>query len=166
MDDYALSLRAEVTWRGRRIETTSIYDAAHHYHYNYHRHYDATVGRYLEADPMGQMGGTNLYLYVHAKPTRWIDPFGLDACTRDFEAALKAEERRKEAEADKLAALATDDKEAYENADKRVNAFIKQHDKAMCCPADPSTPGSKDAPARLPPRPPINVPMPNPNFDK
>jgi uncharacterized protein RhaS with RHS repeats len=32
----------------------------------------------LEADPVGQSAGTNLYGYVYGNPTNWIDPFGLD----------------------------------------------------------------------------------------
>jgi RHS repeat-associated protein len=49
------------------------------FHYNYFRDYDPKTGRYLEADPIGQYGGINLYLYAYSNPQKYIDPFGLDS---------------------------------------------------------------------------------------
>jgi RHS repeat-associated protein len=58
------------------------------------RHYDATVGRFLQEDPIGLQGGDinlmryaesvgkvsiNLYEYALNSPLRYIDPWGLDA---------------------------------------------------------------------------------------
>jgi RHS repeat-associated protein len=48
-------------------------------HYNWHRYYDPTIGRYLRADPIGLDAGINLFLYVRNNPVNWIDPWGLDA---------------------------------------------------------------------------------------
>ncbi|MBK7951652.1 MAG: hypothetical protein IPK00_23500 [Deltaproteobacteria bacterium] len=33
-------------------------------HYNWHRYYDPSIGRYISADPIGQMGGINVYSCV------------------------------------------------------------------------------------------------------
>jgi len=46
-------------------------------HYNYYRTYDPATGRYITADPIGMMGGPNLFLYANANPIVHIDPLGL-----------------------------------------------------------------------------------------
>ena len=44
--------------------------------YNYLRHYDSVLGRYLSPDPLGIDAGPNRYRYV-PEPLTWIDPYGL-----------------------------------------------------------------------------------------
>lgn len=46
-------------------------------YYNHWRYYDQNTGRYISADPLGLGGGENLYAYVNAAPTHFIDPPGL-----------------------------------------------------------------------------------------
>ena len=48
--------------------------------YNWHRHYDPTIGRYLQADPLGlkalMSDGPSVYAYVGGNPLSKIDPTG------------------------------------------------------------------------------------------
>jgi len=47
-------------------------------HYNYFRDYDASIGRYLESDPLGLYGGANTFGYVAGNPLRYFDRKGLE----------------------------------------------------------------------------------------
>lgn len=48
-------------------------------YYNWHRHYKAEIGRYIEKDPIGLKGGVNPYIYVKNRPIKLVDPLGLDS---------------------------------------------------------------------------------------
>ena len=45
--------------------------------YNYWRDYDLSLGRYVQADPIGLRGGKNLFTYVADNPLIAYDTFGL-----------------------------------------------------------------------------------------
>src|SRR5712691_2507631 len=45
------------------------------------RDYDPGIGRYVESDPIGLLGGINPYLYTNGDPLRDVDFYGLStAC--------------------------------------------------------------------------------------
>ena len=52
-------------------------------HYNFLRYYEPTLGRFITQDPIGLMGGMNLYRFEGTVQNQ-IDPLGLDTymCTR------------------------------------------------------------------------------------
>jgi RHS repeat-associated protein len=46
--------------------------------YNWHRTYDATLGRYSQADPLGFVDGPGVYGYAGGSPVMEVDPRGLE----------------------------------------------------------------------------------------
>ncbi len=61
--------------------------------YNWSRYYDPQLGRYIASDPVGLDGGLNTYLYVEAKPTRFVDPEGESPGTPGYESDAKRDGR-------------------------------------------------------------------------
>jgi RHS repeat-associated protein len=57
------------------------YDSETGFHYNLNRDYMPNLGRYLEADPIGLVGGLNPYRYARANPFKYTDQTGLSALT-------------------------------------------------------------------------------------
>ena len=53
------------------------FDAETGLHYNYFRDYDPGLGRYIESDPIGLLGGPNTFSYADHNPLFNIDPRGL-----------------------------------------------------------------------------------------
>jgi len=53
------------------------YDSATGLNYNYFRDYDPNIGRYVESDPVGLLGGWSTYAYVGDNSLSLADPFGL-----------------------------------------------------------------------------------------
>ncbi|WP_180297219.1 RHS repeat-associated core domain-containing protein, partial [Snodgrassella alvi] len=62
-------------------------------HYNTFRYYDPDIGRFTQPDPIGLLGGFNLYQYAPNGLT-WIDPFGLMCSNTSFKAAFREAKRR------------------------------------------------------------------------
>jgi RHS repeat-associated protein len=63
--------------RSQNIRLQGQYlDSETELHYNTFRYYDPDIGRFASQDPIGLLGGLNLYQYA-PDPLQWIDPWGL-----------------------------------------------------------------------------------------
>jgi RHS repeat-associated protein len=57
------------------------YDKETNLHYNYYRDYDPSIGRYIQSDPIGLLGGINTFAYVRLNPLSFVDQLGLEAAS-------------------------------------------------------------------------------------
>ena len=62
-------------------------------HYNRYRYYSPYVGRFVSKDPIGLLGGHNVYAYA-PNPVEWVDPLGLNP--KKTPAQLTADRARSE----------------------------------------------------------------------
>jgi RHS repeat-associated protein len=53
------------------------------------RYYDPKIGRFLNEDPLGFAEGVNFYNYVGARPTNFLDPYGLCALSSQQKECLE-----------------------------------------------------------------------------
>ena len=83
-------MTATVEWKSQRIDNIVVseehlqpirfqgqyFDEETGLHYNRFRYFDPDMGMFTTRDPIGLLGGTNVFQYA-PNPTGWIDPFGL-----------------------------------------------------------------------------------------
>ena len=81
VDTYRYSVYGEVDNPGSLgnpfLYTGREYDLETGLYYYRARYYDAGLRRFLQPDPIGYLGGMNLYAYVLNNPVNWTDPYGL-----------------------------------------------------------------------------------------
>ncbi len=69
------------------------YDEESDLHYNRHRYFDPSTGRYIHQDPIGLLGGKNAYIYCK-NPTSYTDALGLSAAKESPDRSKNAQERK------------------------------------------------------------------------
>ncbi|QWF15380.1 RHS repeat-associated core domain-containing protein [Lysobacter capsici] len=67
------------------------YDGATATNYNLFRDYDYSVGRYLQSDPIGLVGGASTFAYVNSSPLLHFDPIGLIAKCKCTDSGVEIE---------------------------------------------------------------------------
>ena len=78
------------------------------------RFYEPSLQRWITKDPLGEIGGLNLYGFVHSNPVNRIDPFGL--LTPEEIAALQAE-------ANGTSQLITQQKQYIDSLNREIQAW-------------------------------------------
>ena len=90
-------MTATVEWKSQRIDNIVVseehlqpirfqgqhFDEETGLHYNRFRYFDPDMGMFTTRDPIGLLGGTNVFQYA-PNPTGWIDPFGLTGLRRPY----------------------------------------------------------------------------------
>ena len=67
-----------------RFSTKELHAPSGLYYYGF-RFYSPALGRWINRDPIGELGGINLYRMVEGNPINKIDPFGLNPKPGDAE---------------------------------------------------------------------------------
>ena len=72
VDNFAISENElqPIKFQGQSLDTETGL------HYNRFRYYDSDVGMFISRDPIGLLGGNNVFQYA-PNPIGWIDPWGL-----------------------------------------------------------------------------------------
>src|SRR3989442_14739363 len=73
-----------------RFSSKEIHVLSGMYYYGY-RFYDPNLQRWINRDPLQEIGGINLYGFANNNPNLWIDPYGLnlDSCGAWFRNLFK-----------------------------------------------------------------------------
>ena len=71
-----------------------MFDVETGLHYNRFRYYDSDVGMFIQRDPIGLMGGNNVFAYA-PNPVLWVDPLGLQCTTVKNECGTNSEHTKK-----------------------------------------------------------------------
>ena len=92
-----------------------------------YREYAPGLGRWLSRDPIGERGGTNLYVYVRNNPIMLIDPLGLT----DFN-ALQTQNYLNQAYTDAVAGPEQGLSNIFHNSTGRFDFKLNQPDDTFC----------------------------------
>ena len=102
-------------------------------HYNRFRYYDSDVGMFISRDPIGLLGGSNVFAYA-PNPVMWIDPWGLATVDAIFNMAgesfygVNPTERSNRVKGDTLPGLAGPNSSRFD-MHAEIDAMIQSYDK-------------------------------------
>jgi len=77
-DSFGNIIYQSGTLTNQRLYTSRFYDSESRLYYYRARYYDPETGRFLSEDPIGFLGGVNLYLYVLNNSVNFVDPYGME----------------------------------------------------------------------------------------
>lgn len=119
------------------LYTGRRWDAEIALYYYRARHYAPQLGRFIQTDPIGHAGGSNLYAYVRNCPTRFTDPLGL-GLLEDIEECI---DRCVERERAKYEASQEEYKRKIEQLKAQVQVLQDELTAALLDSAMPGMPG-------------------------
>jgi len=76
-DVYGQVAASDPNHPNRFLFTGREFDTETGLYYYRARYYNASIGRFLQTDPIGYDDGINVYCYCRNSPISWIDPLGL-----------------------------------------------------------------------------------------
>ena len=105
-------------------------------HYNRFRYYDSDVGMFISRDPIGLLGGNNVFQYA-PNPIGWIDPYGLskfkpvtfppEQVIEQVSIAMQGSRKRDFKEANRVAALNGVRGKPTQNAHRDTHGKVTWH---------------------------------------
>ncbi|MEI6916162.1 MAG: RHS repeat-associated core domain-containing protein, partial [Armatimonadota bacterium] len=83
-DPFGSLLSASGTWANQPYQWSSKeYCSSTQLQYYGYRYYSAELKRWLSRDPIGELGGLNLYSFVYNDPVNYFDAFGLKKLSKE-----------------------------------------------------------------------------------
>lgn len=126
-------------------------------HYNLARHYDPHLGRFIQPDPIGLLGGINPYQCA-PNPINWVDPTGLCCESPSVVAGTQDNEPEKALISALLGGVLGPISKVNNPTDRLAGGSAKQNDEPVQAPAAKKASVRVAPPVKKQPRRPVELP--------